>query len=316
VAEKLIDELRARRAALEARLTAPNATAELDPLKAEIGALFKTVEAELLAFNTLRVDVMQLVDQWKTVRAIAKPSAIAAIPANAALSNSSSAPTDAAPGTMSAATPSLAPQFVSDRPVVHADHIGASTFIEKGWSKISAGDHVGAEQSLMRALELSPNDPQAESLLGWALMLQDKFDDALLNFQKVLVREPQNALARINVGYICLKKHIFGEAIEHLSRAIRLDNDKKATLYAHFYLGLVYLERDMFEDAQTFFQKTLALGPNLIEAYFELGRAYWFNGQRDEAVNTWKQGVAANKFSPWGKRCAEILATVEAGGEP
>ena len=39
----------------------------------------------------------------------------------------------------------------------------------------------------------------------------------------------------------------------------------------------------MFEDAQTFFQKTLALGPNLIEAYYELGRAYWFNGQRDEA---------------------------------
>ena len=100
------------------------------------------------------------------------------------------------------------------------------------------------------------------------------------------MREPQNALARINVGYICLKKRIFGEAIEHLSRAIRLDNDKKATLYAHFYLGLVYLERDMFEDAQTFFQKTLALGPNLIEAYYELGRAYWFNGQRDEATST------------------------------
>src|SRR5207249_5097219 len=129
-----------------------------------------------------------------------------------------------------------------------------------------------------KALELSPNDPQAESLLGWAQMLQDKFDDALLNFQKVLVREPQNALARINVGYICLKKRIFGEAIEHLSRAIRLDNDKKATLYAHFYLGLVYLERDMLEDAQTFLEKALKLGPNLIEAHYELGRAYWFAG--------------------------------------
>jgi tetratricopeptide (TPR) repeat protein len=147
-------------------------------------------------------------------------------------------------------------------------------------------------------------------------MLQDKFDDALLTFQKVLVREPQNALARINVGYICLKKRIFGEAIEHLSRAIRLGNDKKATLYAHFYLGLVYLERDMFEDAQTFFQKTIALGPNLIEAYYELGRAYWFNGQRDEALETWKAGFAANKFNPWGKRCADVMQTVAGGGEP
>jgi tetratricopeptide (TPR) repeat protein len=147
-------------------------------------------------------------------------------------------------------------------------------------------------------------------------MLQNRFDDALLNFQKVLVREPQNALARINVGYICLKKRIFGEAIEHLSRAIRLDNDRKATLYAHFYLGLVYLERDMFEDAQTFFQKSIALGPNLIEAYYELGRALWFNGQREEAVATWQKGFAANKFNPWGKRCAEILKVVEDGGEP
>ena len=138
-------------------------------------------------------------------------------------------------------------------------------------------------------------------------MLQEKYDDALMNFQKVLMRQPANALARINVGYICLKKRIFGEAIEHLSKAIRLDNDKKATLYAHFYLGLVYLEREMYEDAQTFFQKTLALGPNLIEAYYELGRSLWFDGKREEAKQTWRDGLAANKFNPWGKRCAEVL---------
>jgi tetratricopeptide (TPR) repeat protein len=200
--------------------------------------------------------------------------------------------------------------------VLHADHIGASTFIEKGWSRLSLGDYGGAEQSLRRAIELSPNDPQSEALLGWALMLQEKYDEALTWFQRVLVREPQNALARINVGYICLKKNNYSEAIEHLSRAVRLSTDKKATLYAHFYLGLVYLQRDMFEDAQTFFQKTIALGPNLIEAYYELGRAFWFNGQQDEAKQTWRDGYATNKFNPWGKRCAEAITTVEAGGEP
>ena len=283
MADPQLEELKQRREALAARLGAPDAPKNLDALKVEIGALFKAVEHELAAVTALKEEVLQLVERWKGVKE---------------------------------SVPSVAPQFSGERPVVHADHIGASTFIEKGWSKISLGDYAGAEHALVKALQLSPNDPQAESLLGWALMLQDKFDDALLNFQKVLVREPQNALARINVGYICLKKRIFGEAIEHLSRAIRLDNDKKATLYAHFYLGLVYLERDMFEDAQTFFQKTIALGPNLIEAYYDLGRAFWFNGQRDEALETWKSGFAANKFNPWGKRCAEVLKTVEAGGEP
>jgi tetratricopeptide (TPR) repeat protein len=267
---------------LDGRLDAPNAAAERDVLKVEIINFFKLIEQEIADLNALRDDVKKLVDKWKALQAGV----------------------------------TLAPEFVADRPVVHADHIGASTFIEKGWSRLSLGDYAGAEQALRKAIELSPNQPQSEALLGWALMLQEKYDEALLWFQKVLVREPQNSLARINVGYICLKKGVYGEAIEHLSRAIRLDNDKKATLYAHFYLGLVYLQRDMFEDAQTFFQKTIALGPNLIEAYYELGRAFWFNGQQAEGLQAWRDGYAANKFNPWGKRCAEAVKTVEAGGEP
>jgi tetratricopeptide (TPR) repeat protein len=267
---------------LEAKVDAPDAQAHKDALKDEIITFFKSIEQEIADLTALKDEVKKLVDKWKQLQAGA----------------------------------TLAPEFTAEKPVVHADHIGASTFIEKGWSRLSLGDYPAAEQALKKAIELSPNDPQSEALLGWALMLQEKYDDALTWFQKVLVREPQNSLARINVGYICLKKRIWNEAIEHLSRAIRLDNDKKATLYAHFYLGLVYLERDMFEDAQTFFQKTITLGPNLIEAYYELGRAFWFNGQQDEAMQTWKDGYAANKFNPWGKRCAEALKMVEEGGEP
>ena len=147
-------------------------------------------------------------------------------------------------------------------------------------------------------------------------MHHEQYDDALATFQKVLMKEPANALARINVGFICLKKKIFGEAIEHLSKAIRLDNDKKATLYAHYYLGLVYLEREMYEDAETFFRKTLLLGPNLIEAYYELGRAQWFAGDHEGAKQTWTEGFKANKFNPWGKRCQETLDLVAQGQEP
>jgi tetratricopeptide (TPR) repeat protein len=214
-----------------------------------------------------------------------------------------------------ASAPAPAPQFTGERPAVQADHLGASTFIEKGWSLISLGDYAGAVQSLEKALQLSPGEIQAQSLLGWAQMLHEDYDEALATFSKVLMKEPANALARINVGYICLKKRIFGEAIEHLSKAIRLDNDRKATLYAHYYLGLVYLEREMYEDAQTFFRKTLGLGPNLIEAYFDLGRAQWFAGNKEGARRTWTDGHKANKFNPWAKRCQEMLDLVAAGGE-
>ena len=273
-------DVRGRYAALSARLDGADGSVDRSALKADIIELFRTVERELAELGALKEDVKKLVERWKAIGG-ATP------------------------------TPALQPAA----PPLRADHIGASTFIEKGWSRISLGDYPAAETALQKALELSPNDLQAMSLLGWAQMHQEKYDDALLHFQQVLMKEPANALARINVGYICLKKGIFGEAIEHLSKAIRLDNDAKATLYAHYYLGLVYLEREMYEDAQTFFRKSLTLGPNLVEAYFELGRAHWLGGQKHDAKEAWRAGAAANKFNPWGKRCAEVLAKVEAGGQ-
>jgi tetratricopeptide (TPR) repeat protein len=256
--------------------------ADREAVKRDIIALFKRVDGALTDLGQMKEDIRGLVERYKQ--------------GNAAES-------------------ATAPQFTGARPAVHADHLGASTYIEKGWSLISLGDYAGAIQSLEKALALAPGDVQAQSLLGWAQMLHEDYDDALGTFSRVLMKEPANALARINVGYICLKKRIFGEAIEHLSKAIRLDNDRKATLYAHYYLGLVYLEREMYEDAQTFFRKTLKLGPNLIEAYFELGRALWFAGRRDEAMQTWSEGHKANKFNPWAKRCKEMLDVASAGGE-
>lgn len=254
-----------------------------DPaLKTELMDVYRTVDASLGQLTQLKDDIRDLVEKWKARRSSA---------------------------------PAMAPQFVGARPVVHEDHIGASTFLERGWSRISLGDYEGAEESLIRALELAPNSTEGQSLLGWAQMLQDKLDAALMNFQYVLGREPANALARINVGYICLKKGIFGEAIEHLSKALRQDEDVRAKLYANFYLGLVYTEREMYEDAQIFFERAISLGPNLVEAYFELGHALWRAGDPQRAIAVWRRGASVNKFNPWSVKCAEVAAAAD-GGEP
>lgn len=282
MSEAWLTSIRTQLQEIAGRLDGPGGAGR-DAVKRDIIALFKRVDGALTDLSQIKEDIRELVERYKQASSVA----------------------DTSP----------APQFTGARPAVHADHLGASTYIEKGWSFISLGDYGGAIQALEKALTLSPGAVEATSLLGWAQMLNEDYDDALGNFSKVLMKEPANALARINVGYICLKKGIFGEAIEHLSKAIRLDNDRKATLYAHYYLGLVYLEREMYDDAQTFLRKTLKLGPKLIEAYFELGRALWLGGEREEAVKVWTEGHKANKFNPWAKRCQEMLDVASAGGE-
>jgi len=271
--------LRARHAAITAALNVATEAEARAQLKGDIIALFRDADAAASAYAAFKDEVKALAERWKR-------------------------------GDGSGANP--AHPTVSGR----VDHLGASTFVEKGWSKLSVGDAAGAEIALRRALELTPANSEAETLLGWAQMLQEQYDSALLTFHNVLMRDPQNTLARTNVGFICLRKKNYGEAIEHLSRAIRLDTDRKATLYAHLYLGMVYREREMYADAEPFFQKALELGPNLIQAWYELGRARWFGGEQVAARKAWQEGANANKFNPWGKRCAETLTVVEQGGAP
>lgn len=270
----------ARRDAIADALAANPTAGARAQLKLEIIGLFRDADAAATRAVAFKDSVKELVSTWKSLDATASPS-------------------------------SLAPQQSG-----RVDHLGASTFLEKGWSKLSVGDAVGAEVALRRALELSPDDNEAETLLGWALMSQEQLDAALATFRRVLQRDPDHALARTNVGYLSLRKRDYGDAIEQLSHAIRESTDHKATLYAHLYLGMVYKEREMYDDAEAFFQRTLELGPNMLQAWYELGCARWFAGQRDRAMLAWREGAAANKFNPWGKRCAEILLQVEQGGSP
>jgi tetratricopeptide (TPR) repeat protein len=276
IPDPLVEAFREEFRAIAVALDASPARLQRDELKRRIIGFFKRVDGALGELTELKEEIRGLVERYKH-----------------AASEDGAAPV----------------------PQLHRDHIGASTYIEKGWSLISLGDPPGAIQALNRALELSPGDPQALSLLGWAEMLGEQYDDALGTFSKVLTIEPANALARVNVGYICLKKKIFGEAIEHLSRVIRLDNDRKASLYANYYLGLVYLERGMMTDAESFLKKALVLGPNLIEAYYDLGRAQWFGGHHELARSTWEQGAGANRFAPWARRCQELLDKTARGEE-
>ncbi len=284
MSESIVATMRATYEEIARRLDAGMSADDRQEVKRDIITLFKSVDQGIHELTALKQDIRALVEKYRQL-------------------------THRESG-------DRAPQFTDAVPATRVDHLGASTFIEKGWSLISLGDYAAALTALTKALELSPGNVQAESLLGWAQMLNEDYDAALASFQRVLTKEPTNSLARTNVGYICLKQRSFGEAIEHLSKAIRLDNDKKATLYARFYLGLVYLEREMYEEAQTFFEKALQLGPNLIEAYYELGRARWLAGERETARRTWAEGLETNRFSPWGKRCKEMLNLVVGGEEP
>src|SRR6266446_8076996 len=144
--------LRSEYETIARRLETVTGGAEREAVKREIIAYFKRVDSLIGELSALKEEVRKLVDRFKQVAASTAEAS--------------------------------APEFTGTRPAVHADHLGASTYIEKGWSLISLGDYAGAIQSLEKALSLSPGAVQAQSLLGWAQMLHEEYDDALGTFSR------------------------------------------------------------------------------------------------------------------------------------
>lgn len=193
------------------------------------------------------------------------------------------------------------------RVVLREDHLGASTFVEKGWHLIAIGNYAGAEKVLLYALDLAPSDVRGRALLGWALMRQGMLDQAERILVNLLSENTLYAMARVNLGYVFMKKGQIGRASELLLPSSRQARDPKAALYATFYRGLLHSAEGEFGQAEECFRNTIFLAPNFIEGYYELGRTLRLAGKFDEARSMWKAGHGANRFNIWGKRCAEAL---------
>jgi tetratricopeptide (TPR) repeat protein len=278
---------------------APLSATERDALKTEIVVLIRQAGDEARAAAALEADARALAALWKALPATGE----------AALAPSELAP---AAGIASPATP-------GPRRTTRADHLGASTFAARGWTAYAAGDYAAAEAAYAQATALAPDDAESAALHGWALAALGRDDDALLAAHRVLTASPAApagaaALARVALGRVCLRKGITGEALEHLTRAVRDDADRRATLYATLHLGVAYGQRGMHEDAVAFLNRALALGPNLVEAHYALGRAHWLAGAPGAAHEAWRAGAAAGKFSPWAARCEEIRLHMTGGG--
>ena len=127
MSEPWVGALKGQFEAIEARLGTASQPADREALKRDIIALFKRVDTALGDLQ-IKEEIRGLVERYKEV----------------------------------SAAPARRPRGIpGQEPPLHHDHLGASTYIEKGWSLISLGDPPGAIQALEGALELSPGDPQA-----------------------------------------------------------------------------------------------------------------------------------------------------------
>ena len=107
-------------------------------------------------------------------------------------------------------------------------------YVHQGNKQFHTGDYANAEVSYRKALEKNDRNPQALYNLGNALMAQNKDSAAVAEFEKAAKVETnglRKSMAYHNMGVICQRHQMFGDAIEAYKQSLRLNPHDDETRY-------------------------------------------------------------------------------------
>jgi len=143
-------------------------------------------------------------------------------------------------------------------------------------------DWNGSEKEFRRAIELNPNYATAHQWYANLLTQLSRFDEARREIRTALDLDPRSLAITCDVGESLFYAREYEQAADALQRAIEMDPNFPMS---HYYLGRVYLDKSMSEEAVKEFQKEKEAWPSLIETFLDafIGIAYSRMDRKDEA---------------------------------
>jgi Flp pilus assembly protein TadD len=146
----------------------------------------------------------------------------------------------------------------------------------------------------LRSKDVKPKEELFEhhSNLGISYLDQQKYSDAVTEFQKALEIEPKHLPTIVNLGLSYHHQLQFDEAVKTFKRALEIDPNEP---YSHYNLGLIYYVKNRFDEAESELKKVVSVDPNDPAARYHLAMVYSKQGRLDEAE---KQFRAVIKLYP------------------
>jgi Flp pilus assembly protein TadD len=141
-------------------------------------------------------------------------------------------------------------------------------------------DHVAAEKSFQRALQLNPSDARAHMWYAVALAPLGRFDESRSQARQAKELDPLSFATANQLAFIEYLARRYGEA-GRVAREI-LDMDPKMAS-SHAILGVAYEAQGNRESAISEYKEAVAINANQQYSIGRLGRLYAIMGRQDEA---------------------------------
>jgi Flp pilus assembly protein TadD len=136
-----------------------------------------------------------------------------------------------------------------------------------------------AAREFRTAVQIAPDNPEANLLLGLTLANTKELDEAVQYSSKAVQLKPSYA-GFYNLGLIYANQEKFDKAVEAFEKAVGLS---PRSYQAWHQLGKVYATDLKFEKAIEAYGKVIELNPKFADAYQGMGSAYYWNNDKASA---------------------------------
>lgn len=164
------------------------------------------------------------------------------------------------------------------------------TEFEHAQEAMAQGNLEDAIGGYTRALELDNlslrNRTRAHNARGNAHLLLNDFDQALIDFNRVIELNPKSPFSYQSRSLAYFKSGRYNEAITDFTRTIQLDPEY---VYAYIYRSDAYFRLGLFDHAISDYEKLMELNPEDLYIYFNRGLAYFYNDKFKKAENDFEQ---------------------------
>ena len=150
------------------------------------------------------------------------------------------------------------------------------------------GDLAQAEKTYRRAISLRPHYWAGYNWLGGFYFSQSRFADAAAMFNQVVTLVPDNIRGYYNLGAALNGQGRYREAIPTIEHSI----DIRPTATAYTNLGNAYFYLRQYQEAIGAYEQAVQMKKGDYVKWWNLGDGYFWGGKRAQAMDAYRQAIS------------------------
>lgn len=182
-------------------------------------------------------------------------------------------------------------------------------------SPLIRGDSLYAEKKYdeacieyQRVLTENPDLFQLYDKIGLCYYRQNDYDNAIGYFKKMLEKEPQSQDTLINLSAIYFERGNLEEGMKYFQQ---LDEKTLNDPSLFYNIGVLLFNNKQIEMAIVYLSKSLALDPNYVDALYQIGLANLNKGDLEKAKDSFEKVIELAPDSEKASLAKNLLKNIE-----